>query len=195
MVKSTGFVGSEFTCPDCGAIAIRTGSKVIRCRPCQSEARKSHYVKHRENNREKRAEIDRAAGLRRRQSAEYREWYRAYSRAWHKERRSTPRGALDHRMSTAIRLSLTGGKKQQRWERLVGYTGADLKLHIERQFLKGMSWVNMADWHIDHIVPKSSFTYSSPEDESFKACWALTNLRPLWAKDNLSKSDARTHLI
>lgn len=98
-------------------------------------------------------------------------------------------------MSTAIRLSLTGGKGRRKWESLVGYSVEELKTHIERQFLRGMSWVNMADWHIDHIVPKSSFTYSSPEDESFKACWALTNLRPLWAKDNLSKSDARTHLI
>ena len=98
-------------------------------------------------------------------------------------------------MSTAIRLSLTGGKRRKKWEDAVGYTVDELKSHIERQFLSGMSWDNMADWHIDHIVPKSSFVYSSAEDEDFKACWALTNLRPLWAKDNLSKSDARTHLI
>lgn len=195
MTRSTGFIGAEFICPDCGATAIRTGSKVIRCRTCQAVERKKHFKRNVERNREKRREIDRAAGLRRRSDPEFREKYREYVRSWCKARRSSPRGGLDHRMSTAIRLSLTGGKGRRKWESLVGYSVEELKTHIERQFLRGMSWVNMADWHIDHIVPKSSFTYSSPEDESFKACWALTNLRPLWAKDNLSKSDARTHLI
>lgn len=98
-------------------------------------------------------------------------------------------------MSSAIRASLVGGKQGRKWEEIAGYTLEQLRDHLERQFIKGMGWHNMSDWHIDHIVPKSSFSYSSPEDAEFKACWALSNLRPLWAEENLSKSDARTHLI
>ena len=67
--------------------------------------------------------------------------------------------------------------------------------HLERQFLPGMTWGNRGEWHIDHIVPLASFTFTSPDDPEFRAAWALTNLRPLWAKDNIRKSAKRTHLI
>ena len=35
--------------------------------------------------------------------------------------------------------------------------------------------------------PKSLFNYKNPEDEEFKKCWALNNLRPLKAKENLRR--------
>lgn len=35
------------------------------------------------------------------------------------------------------------------------------------------------------------FKQSSMEDEEFKECWALDNLRPLSAKQNLLKSDRK----
>jgi hypothetical protein len=53
----------------------------------------------------------------------------------------------------------------------------------------------MSQWHIDHIIPKSAFAYESPDDPEFKACWTLTNLRPLWKKANQDKKAKRTHLI
>lgn len=81
------------------------------------------------------------------------------------------------------------------WEKLVGYTVEDLMAHLEKQFVDGMSWRNMGMWHVDHIVPKSLFEYTSPDDTEFKAAWSLTNLRPLWAEENLSKHARRTHLI
>ena len=43
--------------------------------------------------------------------------------------------------------------------------------------------------HIDHIVPKSHFRYEKPEDLQFKECWALHNLQPMWAKENLVKGN------
>lgn len=87
------------------------------------------------------------------------------------------------------------GKRRRPWESLVGYTCADLKAHLERQFTKGMKWSNFGKWHVDHIVPRSSFCFESASDPEFRACWALTNLRPLWAPDNLSKHKRRTHLL
>ena len=63
------------------------------------------------------------------------------------------------------------------------------ELPIESQFTEGMTWENHGEWHIDHIVPLSAFNYSKPEHEDFRRCWALSNLQPLWAKDNQAKKD------
>ncbi|TQK10236.1 hypothetical protein [Herbaspirillum sp. SJZ107] len=74
---------------------------------------------------------------------------------------------------------------------ILGYSREELVAHIERQFTKGMSWAKVlaGEIHIDHIIPVSHFQCRSIHDPGFKACWALSNLRPLWAKDNLSKQD------
>jgi len=76
-----------------------------------------------------------------------------------------------------------GGRKKT--EMLLGYSENDLKTHIEKQFLEGMSWGNRSDWHIDHIVPISHLLKNNVTDP--RIINALSNLRPLWAKDNLSK--------
>ena len=99
-------------------------------------------------------------------------------------------------MSAAVRLSLRQGKSGAKWQTLVGYDVARLRAHLERQFVKGMTWENYGSrWHIDHIVPVSAFKFSSPQDPDFLACWALTNLRPLWKADNIKKNGKRTHLL
>jgi hypothetical protein len=82
-----------------------------------------------------------------------------------------------------------------RLEACLGYTMDDLRRHIERQFRPGMSWENARKWHIDHIVPVVSFNFSSRTDPEFKACWALSNLRPVWAKTNQRKNAKRIFLI
>ena len=40
-------------------------------------------------------------------------------------------------------------------------------------------------WQLDHIIPQSDLPYSSMDDDNFKRCWALENLRPLESKQNL----------
>lgn len=44
-------------------------------------------------------------------------------------------------------------------------------------------------WQIDHIISQSKLPYTSMTDENFKKCWALENLRPLSAKQNIIKGD------
>ena len=101
--------------------------------------------------------------------------------------KSEPKFKLRRRMSTSIYLSIVGDKGGRSWETLVGYTLKDLKRHLEKQFTEGMSWDNHGDWHIDHIIPKVHFNYTTAEHIDFKRCWALKNLQPLWSEDNMKK--------
>lgn len=84
--------------------------------------------------------------------------------------------------STLKRLGTT---KQGHTIDMLGYSALELKEHIERQFLPGMTWENHGDWHIDHRKPVTLF--ESTED--IKVVCALDNLQPLWALDNLTKSN------
>jgi len=68
---------------------------------------------------------------------------------------------------------------------IVGCTPEFLKEHLEKQFSDSMNWENRNQWHIDHIIPLSS---AKTEDELYKLCH-YTNLQPLWAEDNLKKSN------
>jgi hypothetical protein len=77
-------------------------------------------------------------------------------------------------------------KKNKTFE-IVGITPLELSNYLESKFLEGMSWDNYGiyGWHIDHIIPLSS---AKTEDEIYKLCH-YTNLQPLWAEDNLKKSN------
>lgn len=96
---------------------------------------------------------------------------------------------LGSNISRSIRQSLFrhNGKNGAPWESLVGFTIEQLKKHIEKRFTGEMTWNNYGLWHIDHKIPQSVFNFTKPEHEDFKRCWALSNLQPMWALDNISK--------
>ena len=91
---------------------------------------------------------------------------------------------LRSRIACAIRDKT---KKTGSSVRDLGCSIGDFKLHLESLFQEEMSWENYGrtGWHIDHIIPLSSFDLTNRE-ELLKAC-NYTNLQPLWAKDNLHK--------
>ena len=93
---------------------------------------------------------------------------------------------LHCRIGPGMRRCLRGGYSGRTME-LVGYTIAELKAHLESLFTDGMCWERISEIHIDHIRPVSSFNITSHDCDDFKACWALSNLQPLWARDNLRK--------
>ena len=102
-----------------------------------------------------------------------------------------PQFKINLSISKQICVSLKGNKNGHHWESLVGYTLNELINHIEKQFTEGMSWENYGKWHLDHRIPKSAFNFSKPSHIDFKKYWALSNLQPLWAKDNLRKHAKR----
>jgi hypothetical protein len=116
---------------------------------------------------------------------------REQGNVWHKnKRKKEPMFRLNCNISTVISNSLKGNKNGYHWEKLVGYSLKDLITYIEQQFKEGMNWNNYGKygWHIDHIIPKSLWQFNSYSDREFKQCWALCNLQPLWAEENLRKN-------
>ena len=112
-----------------------------------------------------------------------------------RKRNANPPIRIHGRISNQIWYAIRGRKAGRKTFDLLGYSFPELKAHIERQFVAGMGWHNMGEWHIDHIVPLSSFTISGPDDSELRRAWALTNLRPLWAADNLRKSNKLVSLL
>jgi hypothetical protein len=53
-----------------------------------------------------------------------------------------------------------------------------------------MTWENRSKWHVDHIRPCASFNLFDPAQQA--ACFHFSNLQPLWAADNIRKSDKWT---
>ena len=112
----------------------------------------------------------------------------------HKNNHKSDIDKIPSRISNAIRANIRDSlhrkgldKKERGWEKLVGYSIKDFMAHIEKQFQSGMAWDNYGKWHIDHIIPVVRFKFTSTDDIEFKKCWALTNLQPLWAIDNMRK--------
>ena len=117
-------------------------------------------------------------------------------------------------ISQQIRVILksNGSSKQNR--SIVNYLPCKIEeiiTHIEKQFLEpGNEWMNWKNWgmynketwddndsstfcwNLDHIIPQSDLPYTSMEDENFKKCWALENLRPLSAKQNIIEGANRS---
>jgi hypothetical protein len=60
--------------------------------------------------------------------------------------------------------------------------------HLEKTFKPGMTRENHAAvWHVDHILPCSSFDLSDPNQQ--RQCFHYTNLQALFVHENLTKSD------
>lgn len=99
------------------------------------------------------------------------------------------------KINCILRSALKRGGESEFAIKELGYTVAQLRVHIERQFTAGMSWATFAQGliHIDHILPVSSFALADGDD--VRRCWALSNLRPMWAGENQRKHAKRMYLI
>jgi hypothetical protein len=159
-----------------------------QCKECDMEYDKQFQSK--TNTRAKRDKTDKAKKYRKKYISENLCWWRKYEREYRHNRRKEDmffkiKGNLSSRLSDIINkknLSINTFE-------LIGCDRETFIFHIEKQFTERMSWENygLKGWHIDHIIPLSSFNLII-EEEVKKACH-YTNLQPLWWEDNLKKGN------
>jgi len=111
-----------------------------------------------------------------------------YQKQYHKDKRNNDPG---FKLLTNLRIeiyhALQNNQKSGHTTDLLGCSIEFFKQYLESQFQPGMSWDNQGKWHIDHIIPCSSFNLLVPDQQ--RLCFNYHNLQPLWARDNMSKSN------
>lgn len=170
--------GRKVPCQRCGVeLTLNRNAATKYCRPCYLSA----------NGED--------ARVRSRKKASTSEGRKALNEWQRRKRQTDPSCRVSSHMRVLMHRALRGGKAGRSWRSFVPYSLDELMRHLERQFLPGMTWENKGQWHIDHVLPLSSFRFEKPEDSEFRAAWALTNLRPLWGRDNIRKNARRLHLL
>ncbi|GCE65782.1 hypothetical protein OMCYN_01728 [cyanobiont of Ornithocercus magnificus] len=105
--------------------------------------------------------------------------------------KNDPQFKLHARLNTRISdaLKRQGVVKASKTSQLIDAEIADFKAYLSANWEKGMSWDNYGrdGWHVDHIRPCASFDLTDEEQQL--ACFNWRNLRPMWAAENISKSD------
>lgn len=163
---------------------------------------KSHYIKNKDRIISKQLIRD---SLRLKEIRLYQKLYRQKNKKklnfkkakYNKIRYKDPLLKLRRLVSNAIYKAIRS--KEGSFLNKIGYSLTELKQHLESQFETWMNWDNWKSysvdwddddistwsWNIDHIIPQAKLPYSSMDDENFKLCWNLKNLRPYSAKQNI----------
>lgn len=194
-----------------GHIAKRlvNSGKCAECRRLKSARERAsnpdYFSDYRMINRERFAEYlsewrrnnpDRCAAYKAKWKSANKEQMRLYFTRYFREKYSADPAfrciqRIRSRYQSALRRARLG--KDVSLQSSIGYSGYELMAHIERQFVGGMSWDSRSKWHIDHIVPISQFLAEGVTDPA--VINRLSNLRPIWAVDNLAKGAKQTSLL
>lgn len=153
------------------------------CKKCRAKVEKEYQKTHAEELREYGKEYRRIN----------KERIRKVHREYERKRRKNPKYRISQSVSASIRNAIKDKKGGRSWETLVGFTLSDLIIHLEKQFTEGMVWENYGKWTIDHKIPQSVFNFTSSDHPDFKKCWSLDNLQPMWAVENIVKSNKLPH--
>jgi hypothetical protein len=115
-------------------------------------------------------------------------------KAYNDYRRNKIKNDPIFRMAVNLRLRLRsfikkqGGKKYAKMLEIVGMDWISFKKYIEDKFKPGMTWDNYGThWHLDHIKAITKFDLLTEQGQ--KQSCHYTNLQPLWALENLKKSN------
>jgi hypothetical protein len=195
-------------CLDCDKELVDAKGPKKRCDICNKEYRKL-YWRIRENKPDRKAKNKkRNQEWRQKNPDKVKEYAIKHTNKWRKENREIYlekkrkwnkhlyENNINYKLGTLLRtriwssLKKQGLKKKDSTMSLVGCSKEELIKHLESQFKEGMNWENWSlnGWHIDHIRPCSSFDLSDPAQ--VKECFHYSNLQPLWAIENLKKSDS-----
>ncbi len=187
--KST-FPTQERTCKDC--IKIRNNNY----RKNNADNIKLYMIQYREEHKDdliakrKKWEENNKAHL-----SQYGKQYRKNNKeklsTYNKEKHHKYKLNINYRLTKNLRRRVLDAiKNNPKITTTLNLIGCDInyfKLYIQNMFTDGMNWDNYGDWHLDHILPCSSFDLSKEEDQ--KKCFHYTNMQPLWAIDNLIKGN------
>jgi hypothetical protein len=119
------------------------------------------------------------------------EYYKKKTREWQKEKRKTDpifkfKTCSRQLLSDSFKRACNGQyRKSKKTEEMLGCDMNFFMRYIKSKFKKGMTFENHGEWHIDHIIPISS----ANTEEEIIALNYYTNLQPLWAKENQTKSN------
>lgn len=111
-----------------------------------------------------------------------------YRRNYQKERlKNDPLFKLKSSIRNRINLSFKRGgfTKKSKTGEILGCSFEEFRLYLEPLFTENMNWENQGEWHLDHIIPVS---LAETEEEVIKLNH-YTNFQPLWAEDNIRKSN------
>lgn len=102
---------------------------------------------------------------------------------------------LRGRINSALKHN--NNRKSSNTTKLIGCSVRFLKKYLKSKFypqklpngIRLMTWDNYGKygWHVDHVIPCDKFDLSKPEEQ--RKCFHYTNLQPLWARDNIIKSN------
>jgi hypothetical protein len=163
-----------------------------QCKSCMDEYTKEYNKKNRQRINEK-SKLNRLKNPERyrervqRYRDNNREKIREKNRITQRRWKKNPINRAIHNLRTRLVDCIVKGTKSSGTINLLGCEIEKFKLHLEEQFTDGMTWDNYGEWHIDHILPVSSFDMSLPDQQ--KKCFHYSNLQPLWAEDNFRKSN------
>jgi hypothetical protein len=137
-------------------------------------------------------EYDKKQWQKRKNDEEYKEKNREYKKLWCREqRKNNHQYKIQYNISRRIRELLNNDNaslKTLSSSKYIGCSTLQLQCHLEKKFQDGMTWNNYGRmWHIDHIIPCSSFNLK--RDIEKMACFYYKNLQPMWATENIKKSN------
>jgi hypothetical protein len=166
---------------------ILAQNKVYRSLEASKAKAKTRYKSYYEANKERILAVNKIW------NKTHKEQLRGTTKKWRKRKwNNDPLYKLKMTTNLYIRLSMryvAGAKKQQRTCEILGCSIPEFKVYIEKQFKEGMTWGNWGksdkEWQLDHIVPVSLGT----TEEEIVRLNHHSNLQPLWAKENMTKSN------
>lgn len=172
---------------NCSKCGVEKEGKYSYCSNCTRERNAAYYLSNRERELKRSNEYQRlnSKEIKERKSKKYSE-IRKYSTEYQRRRRNFDPiykmiGNIRRNTSEAFRYK----NKRKKTMEMVGCSQEGLVRHLESMFQPGMSWENYGKWHIDHIIPVSL----AKDREHLEKLCHYTNLQPLWAVENLRKSN------
>jgi hypothetical protein len=154
------------------------------CKPCKKAHPINEKIKYSSTNRCKKAHQTENKKWRELNPNWRKDYYKSYMKEYKKDD-TLYKFYLSIRQLVTSSIKRGGYKKKSRTHEILGCDFETFKLHIEKQFTKGMSWDNRSEWHLDHIYPIS---IAQNEEEAIKLNH-YTNFRPMWAIENISKGN------